>query len=109
MALDLCQAQYQTLLTIYLKDFIIIGCKSCLDYMTTKNEQLIFSCFECKKNYKKNFNKELINRFSSTYNLCKEDTNKFILLLRKGFYPCEYMDTWERFDETSLSEKRSFL
>ena len=25
-------------------------CKSCLDYMTTKDEQLIFRCFGCKKN-----------------------------------------------------------
>ena len=25
-----------------------IDCKSCLDYMTTKIEQLIFRCFECK-------------------------------------------------------------
>ena len=25
------------------------NCKSCLDYMTTKDEQLIFRCFECKK------------------------------------------------------------
>ena len=32
-------------------------CKSCLDYMTTKDEQLISRCFECKKNYKKEFNK----------------------------------------------------
>ena len=38
-------------------------CKSCLDYMTTKVEQLIFSCFKCKKIYKKDFNKELIRRF----------------------------------------------
>ena len=36
-----------------------IDCKSCLDYMTTKDEQLIFKWFECKKNYKKDFNKEL--------------------------------------------------
>ena len=28
-----------------------IDCKSCLDYMTTKDEQLIFRCFRCKKNY----------------------------------------------------------
>ena len=42
-------------------------CKSCLDYMTTTDEQLIFRCFECKKSYKKEFNKELINRFSNTY------------------------------------------
>ena len=27
-----------------------LDCKSCLDYMTTKDEQLIFRCFECKKN-----------------------------------------------------------
>ena len=30
-----------------------IDCKSCLDYMTTKDEQLIFRCFRCKKNYEK--------------------------------------------------------
>ena len=28
--------------------------------------------------------------------------NKFILLLRKGIYAYEYMDSWERCDETSL-------
>ena len=32
----------------------------------------------------------------------------FILLLRKGVYPNEYMDRWERFDETSLSGKEAF-
>ena len=30
-------------------------CKSCLDYMTTKDEKLIFRCFECKKNYENDF------------------------------------------------------
>ena len=44
-----------------------IDCKSCLDYMATKDEQLIFRCFRCKKNYEKNFNKELIQRFVNTY------------------------------------------
>ena len=34
------------------------NCKSCLDDMVTKDDQLIFRCFECKKNYKKDFNKE---------------------------------------------------
>ena len=32
-----------------------IDCKSCLNYMTTKDEQLISRCFRCKKNYEKNF------------------------------------------------------
>ena len=36
------------------------------------------------------------------------DLNKFILLLRKGVYPYEYMDNWERFNETSLPSKESF-
>ena len=40
-----------------------IDCKSCLDYMTTKDEQLICRCFECTKNYKKDFIKEHISFF----------------------------------------------
>ena len=85
-----------------------IDCKSCLDYMTTKDKQLIFRCFEYKKNYKKDFNKELINRFSSTHKFYNGDINKFILLLRKGVYPYEYMDSWERLNETSLPDKGAF-
>ena len=64
-----------------------IDCKSCLAYMTTKDEQLIFECFRCKNNYEKNFNKDLIQRFANTYKCCNGDLNKFILLLRKGVYP----------------------
>ena len=77
-------------------------CKSCLDYMTTKDEQLIFRCFKFKKNYKKDFNKEIIKRFANIYELCNEDINKFILLLRK----C--VGSWERFNETSLLDKEAF-
>ena len=83
-------------------------CKSCLDCMITKDDQLIFRCFECKKNYKKDFNKELIKRFANIYKFCYEDINKFLLLLRKGVYSCEYMDSWERFDEKSLPDKETF-
>ena len=59
-------------------------------------------------NYKKDFDKELINKFSSTYDFCRGDINEFILLLRKGVYPSEYMDSWNRFSETSLSDKKDF-
>ena len=68
------------------------NCKSCLDYITTKNEQLIFRCFRCKKKYEKDFNKELIQRFANMYDYCYEGLNKFILLLRECVYPYEYMD-----------------
>ena len=39
-------------------------CKSCLEYMKNKDEKLIFRCCSCKKNYEKDFNKELIKSFS---------------------------------------------
>ena len=77
-----------------------IDFKSRLDYMMTKDKQLIFRCFRCKKNYRKEFNKELIQRFANIYESCNGDLNKFILLLRKGVYPYEYIDRWQKFDET---------
>ena len=57
-----------------------------------------------KNIYKKDFNKELTKRFE----LCNGDISKFILLLRKGVYLYEYMDSWERFDKTSLTDKEAF-
>ena len=44
----------------------------------------------------------------NTYEFCNKDIHRFILLLRKGIYPYEYIDRWERFDETSLPEKEVF-
>ena len=43
-----------------------------------------------------------------THEFCDEDINKFILILEKGIYPYEYMDSWKRFDETSLPDKEGF-
>ena len=92
-------------------------CKSNLDYIKTmaklsflerKNEKLILECYNCKQRYRKKFNKELIKRFASTYEFCNNDLNKFVLLLRKGFYPYEYADTWEKFSEISLPSKEDF-
>ena len=79
-------------------------CKSYLDYIKTtaklsslerKNEKLILECYNCKQRYRKKFNKELIKRFTSTYEFCNNDPNKFALLLRKGVYPYEYADTYQ--------------
>ena len=65
-------------------------------------------CFKGKENYEKDFNNDLINRFGSIYEFCNRDIKKLILLLRKAVYPYEYMDSWERFDETSLPRKKDF-
>ena len=50
----------------------------------------------------------LIKKFPNLYQFCNGDINKFVLLLRKGVYPYEYMDSWERFNETSLPDKKAF-
>ena len=50
----------------------------------------------------------LIKKFSNISKFCNNDINKFVLLLRKGVYPYEYMDSWERFNETTLPNKKTF-
>ena len=85
------------------------NCKSNLDYVRiTKNKKLLLKCFNCNIYYKKNFNNDLIKKFKNTYSFCDNDLNKFVLLLRKGVYPYEYMDSWEKFSEISLPSKKDF-
>ena len=50
----------------------------------------------------------LNEKFPNTQKFCSNDANKFILLLRKGIYPYEYMDSLERFNETTLPNKKAF-
>ena len=68
----------------------------------------VYRCFDRKTNYNINFNNKLIDVFSNTHTFCGGDINKCILLLRKGVYPYEYMDSFERFSETSLPDKDAF-
>ena len=82
-------------------------CKSELDYTTIKNNQLVFQCLECKNNYKKDY-KGLIKRFANKYEFCNGDNNKFILLLRIAVHSYECIDNWERFNGTSLTDKKAF-
>ena len=51
---------------------------------------------------------ELIKKFPNTYQFCNNDLNKLTLLLRKGVYPYEYMDSWKKFDEISILDKKAF-
>ena len=61
-----------------------------------------------EKSIKKGLNKKLIERFSNVYEFCDYDIKKFMVLLRKGVYPYEYMDEWDKFNEKKLPCKESF-
>ena len=78
--------------------------KSVCNFIGLENNKLNYKCKECKKRSLKPIN-GLTEKFSNVYQFCNEDINKFFLLLRKGVSPCEYMDSWERFDKTSLPDK----
>ena len=85
-----------------------IKCKSNLCFVRAINEKLIFKSFNCEKEYEQEFNKELVERFANTYKFCDNDLDKFIMLLRKGVYPYEYIDEWDKFNEKVLPGKESF-
>ena len=85
-----------------------LDCNCCLAYIKIKNEKLLLKCFNCNNYYKKKFNKDLIKKLKNTYSFCNNDLNRFILLLRKGVYPYEYMDSWEKYYDKSLPSKEDF-
>ena len=84
-----------------------LDCNSCLNYVRiTKNEKLLL---KCDIFYKKKFNKDLIKKFKNTYSFCNNDLNKFMLLIRKGVYTYQYMDSWEKFSKLHCQLKKIFI
>ena len=83
-----------------------------------KDNLIELECLCCNKDYQHNFDEKLKKRFFKTYikerlfkayKLSNCDNNNFILLLRQGVYPYEYIDDWEKFNETSLPQQRRYL
>ena len=81
--------------------------KSECDFIEFRNNRLNYKCKECEKRCFKSAN-GLIKKFPIVYQFCKGDLNKFVLLLKKGVYPYEDMDSWEKVNETSLPDKKVF-
>ena len=61
-----------------------------------------------KKHYQYKFDERLKEWIFNTYKFSYHNNDKFILLLRKGVYPYEYMDDWKKFNQASLPEKEDF-
>ena len=83
-------------------------CNCFLEYEIVKGDLKEYKCLSCNKDYSNKIDENLKKRFKNTFEFSNNDINKFILLLRKGVYPYEYMDDWEKFNETTLPEKEEF-
>ena len=69
---------------------------------------IIYKCLSCNKDYSNKLDEKLKKRLKNTFKFSNNDINEFILLLRKDVDPYEYMDDWEKFNETTLPEKEGF-
>ena len=84
-------------------------CKSCKERKNIKSKCDFIKFKNNRRHYKsKKYGKRcsmstnwLIKKFPIVYQFCKNDLNKFVLLLKKGVYPYEDMDCWEKFNEAS--------
>ena len=88
-----------------------IKCKDCdcfLESESVKDNLIKYKCLSCNKNYSNKIDEELKKRFKNTFKFFNNGISKVILLLRKGVYLYEYMDDWEKFDETTLPEKEFY-
>ena len=88
-----------------------IKCKNCdcfPEYESAKDNLIKYKCLSCNKHYSNKVDEKLKKIFNNTFKFSENDINKFILFLRKGVYPYEYMNEWEKLNETTLPEKEEF-
>ena len=115
---DIWQAHYQILSIVVLKEFIELNVNTDMIiknvnlaklYLSTGmvflNTQVLTKTATKTMN---KFDEMLKERFYNTYKKLNHDKSEFILLLGKVVYPKEYMDDWEKFNETSLPGKEYF-
>ena len=55
---------------------------------------------------KKSFLGDSVMKFDTKHSLRDKDITKFCLMLLKGVYPYQYMYSWQRFNKTSLPDKK---
>ena len=83
-------------------------CDCFLEYESVKDNLIKNKCLSCNNDYSNWLDGKLNKRFKNTFKFSDNDISKFILLLRKGVCPYEYMDDWEKFNKTTLPEKEEF-
>ena len=68
---------------------------------------IALNCSECNSNYEKEFNEDVAKRFENKA-FCDKDINKFCLIIRKRLYIYEYIEICQRYNETSMPDKKEF-
>ena len=79
-----------------------------LEYASVNDNLIKYKYLYCNKDYSNKFDEKLKKPFKNTFKFSNNDINKYILLLRKRVYLYEYMNEWEKFNETTLPEKEEF-
>ena len=79
-----------------------------LEYTNFKDDLIVYKCLCCSKIYQHKYDEKLNERIFNTYKISNHENNKLILLLRKGVYSYDYLDDFEKFNETLLPQKEDF-
>ena len=84
-------------------------CKGSMELINNSGDYIASSgCEKCRTKKTKDLDEGVLKKnfnHTSRFRGCDE---KFRLMIRKGVYPYEYMDGWEKFEEASLPPKDAF-
>ena len=89
-----------------------IKCKDYVCFLECKIvNDILINCrrLSCNKTCSNKIDEELKNRFEKIFKFCSNDIDKFLLFLRKGVYPNEFMDNRTNFNKNHYQEKKSFI
>ena len=80
-----------------------------LEYESIKENLTKHKCLSFSKDYSNKLDEELKKKFKKTFKYLYNDINKFILLLRKGVYPYEYMVNGKSLMKQHYLKRKSFI
>ena len=69
-------------------------CDCFLEYTNFKDDLVEYKYLCCNKNYQRKFEEKLQKRLFN--NFSNHESNKFVLVLREGVYPYEYIDLLQK-------------